>query len=212
MKSILDNLAAYTRLGQTNTDLILGALKASGNSVVDGDLMGWVYKLKSIALEAPLLAIWRDMQLSSRANGDASQISKTAAALNYWLINQRSDLPLEITRMSFASYNIPITRDGILPLTLFGRQLDLNRFKAMKIPWLICYGLGDDLVEPETALAPLDHVDAEVTAYPKGHVAIATSWSHPDSAWALHRRYPKDGTPGPVHFQLELQNSTAWTT
>jgi len=27
-------------------------------------------------------------------------------------------------------------------------------------------------VEPATALAPLDHVDAEVSAFPKGHVAM----------------------------------------
>ena len=196
-----------SRLPLPFNDLSYGSkILPNGNRVADGDLMGWVYKLKSIALETPLLAVWRDMLLTSRANGDASKISKTAAALNYWLINQRSDLPMEITRTSFTSYNVPITKDGILPIKLFDKALDLKRFKAMKIPWLICYGQGDDLVEPPTALAPLDHVDAEVTAFPKGHVAIATSWSYPESAWALHRRYENEGTRGPVHFQLELQN------
>jgi len=62
-------------------------------------------------------------------------------------------------------------------------------------------------VEPETALAPLDFVDAEVTAFPKGHVAIATSWSFPQSAYALHSRYEKENTRGPVRFQLDLQEA-----
>jgi hypothetical protein len=50
-------------------------------------------------------------------------VSKTAAALNCWLNNERNDLPLEITRMSFASYNTPIGRDGTLPVR-FHMDLD----------------------------------------------------------------------------------------
>jgi len=126
--------------------------------------------------------------------------------LNYWLLYERNDLPMEITRVSFASYNTPIAADGTLPVRLFGRKLNLKRLKTKQIKWLICYGLQDDLVEPETALAPLDHVDAQVTAFPKGHVAIATSWSHPGSAYALHMRYKKENAVGPVRFQLDLQD------
>jgi len=187
-------------------DLAYGTKRLpNGNSVADGTLMGWIYKLKSIETEAPLLAMWRDMMLVAHTNGDPTNISKTAAALNYWLTYERNDLPLEITRLSFASYNKPISSDGTLPVKLFGRALNLKRLKAMDIPWLICYGLQDDLVEPETALAPLDYIDAEVTAFPKGHVAIATSWSHPESAYALHLRYGQEDARGPVRFQLDLQ-------
>jgi hypothetical protein len=177
----------------------------NGHQVADGTLMGWVYKLKSIETEAPLLAMWRDMMLASRSNGDPGAISQTAAALNYWLTHDRYDLPLNITRMSFDSYNTPISPDGNLPIKLFGRPLNLKRLQAQKIPWLICYGKQDDLVEPEAALAPLDFIEAEVTGFPKGHVAIATSWSHPESAYALHLRYPDEGTRGPVRFQIDLQ-------
>ena len=179
----------------------------NGHKVADGNLMGWIYKLKSIETETPLLAMWRDMMLVSRSNGEAEAISKTAAALNYWLTHDRYDLPLEITRMSFEAYNKPISKNGTLPLKLFGRRLNLKRLQEKKIPWLICYGKQDDLVEPETALAPCDHVNAEVTGFPKGHVAIATSWSHPDSAYALHLRYPDENTRGPVRFQLDLQEA-----
>lgn len=72
---------------------------------------------------------------------------------------------------------------------------------------MICYGQHDDLVEPDTALAPLDYIDAEVAAFPKGHVAIATSWSHPESDFALHTRFPDGVTRGPVRFQLDLQSA-----
>jgi hypothetical protein len=132
-------------------------------------------------------------------------IGKTAAALNYWLNYERFDLPLEITKMSFASYNTPITEDGILPVTLFGQKLDIHRIGEMGIPWLICHGESDDLVEPEVALAPLDFVEAEVSAFPKGHVAIATSWSHPESACALHTRFGEKQYRGPVRFHLDLE-------
>lgn len=189
-------------------DLAYGAKKLpNGNIVADGTLMGWIYKLKSIENEAPLLAMWRDMLFTAQSNGDPAAISKTAAAINYWLIYDRNDLPMEMTRMSFLSYNRPITADGTLPVKLFGRNLNLKRITEKKIPWLICYGKQDDLVEPEAALAPLDWVDAEVSAFPKGHVAIATSWSHPESAYALHLRYEKENARGPVRFHLDLQQA-----
>jgi hypothetical protein len=188
-------------------DLAYGTKElANGHRVADGTLMGWIYKLKSIESEMPLLAMWRDMMIASSSNGNPSKISKTAAALNYWLTYERNDLPLEITRMSFASYNVPIQADGTLPVKLFDQPLNLKRMAAKKVPWLICYGQHDDLVEPDTALAPLDYVDAEVAAFPKGHVAIATSWSHPDSDFALHTRFADGVTRGPVRFHLDLQS------
>ena len=90
-------------------------------------------------------------------------------------------------------------------MRLFGRRLDLHRLHERKIPWLICYGESDDLVEPQVALAPLDFLEAEVTAFPKGHVAMATSWSDPTSRCALHTRFGENNQRGPVRFQLDLQ-------
>lgn len=187
-------------------DLAYGTKTLSnGNKVGDGDLMGWVYKLKSIEVESPLVAFFRDMMMLSPKNGKSVKISKTAAALNYWLKNERNDLPLAITEMSFASYTIPVTDDGTLPVELFGQKLNFKRIQEKGIKWLICYGKGDDLVEADTALAPLDYIDAEVSAFPKGHVAIATSWSDPGSACALHTRFGPDNHRGPVRFQLDLE-------
>ena len=178
----------------------------NGNTVADGKLMGWVYKLKSIEQESPISTFYRDLMMFARKGKKNFQISKTAAGLNFWLNNERFDLPLEITKLSFASYNVPIADDGTLPVKLFDKKLNLKRLKEMAIPWLICYGESDDLVEKATALAPLDHIEAEVTPFPKGHVAIATSWSDPNSACALHTRFGDGNWRGPVRFQLDLDH------
>jgi hypothetical protein len=194
------------RLPSRFNDLAYGTkILPNGNRVADGLLMGWVYKLKSIEHEIPAAAFFRDLMMFARQTNGDFQVSKTAAALNYWLQNERFDLPLAITHISHASYNTPITADGTLPIRLFGRKLNLKRLKEKKIPWLICYGVNDDLVEKETALAPLDHIDAEVTPFPKGHVAIATSWSHPESACGLHTRFGEGNWRGPVRFHMDLE-------
>jgi hypothetical protein len=148
----------------------------------------------------------------SRQDADHVKISKTAAAINYWLNNERNDLPMAITQMSFDSYNTPITKDGTLPVKLFDKKLNINRLQEKGIQWLICYGENDDLVEKETALAPLDYIDAEVTPFPKGHVAIATSWSHPNSACALHTRFGDENYRGPVRYQLDLDEDLNQST
>jgi hypothetical protein len=109
--------------------------------------------------------------------------------------------------MSFDSYTIPIDSGGNLPVKLFGRPLNLHRLEQCDIRFMICYGAQDDLVDKAAALAPLDYVSAEVTEFPKGHGAIATSWSHPESEYALHKRFP-NGSRGPVRFQLDLDGET----
>lgn len=180
----------------------------SGNRIVDGKVMSWVYKLKSMETEAPLFSFYRDLQMLDRSGWPPKKISKTAAAINHWLLYDRSDLPEPITKMSFDSYTRPIDADGTLPVKLFGRPLKLQRLPETGIRFLICYGAQDDLVDEDAALAPLDYVPAEVTAFPKGHGAIATSWSHPESEYALHKRFP-DGSRGPVRYQLDLDAEQA---
>jgi hypothetical protein len=197
-------------LPQRFNDLTYGTKTLpNGNQVADGKLMGWVYKLKSIEEESPIASFYRDLMMFARQGKQDFQISKTAAGLNFWLNNERFDLPLEITKLSFASYNVPIASDGTLPVKLFDKKLNLKRLKKMAIPWLICYGKNDDLVEKDTALAPLDHIEAEVTPFPKGHVAIATSWSDPKSACALHTRFGDGNWRGPVRFQLDLDRAAS---
>ncbi|MFZ2088739.1 MAG: hypothetical protein WAU47_09205 [Desulfobaccales bacterium] len=171
----------------------------NGNRVVNGAIMSWVFKLKSLEKEHPMVAFYRDLKLFEKT----LKINKTAAAINYWMIYDQTDLPLEISKLSFASYTIPVTEDGTLPVKLFGRTLNFRRIREQGLKWLICVAEKDELVEKESALAPRDWVDAEVTIFPKGHVAIATSWSLPTTECAL------DGCfldyRGPVRFHLDLE-------
>jgi hypothetical protein len=176
----------------------------NGNEVVDGKLMSWVYKLKSIEKEAPVFAFFRDLSMLERLAQDKSPVGDTALAINHWLAYDRTDLPVSITRLSFESYHRSVDRDGTLPVKLFGRDLNFHHIAEKRIKFLICYAEKDDLVDKLAALAPLDYIDAEVTAFPKGHAAIATSWSHPTTACALHKTFG-DKTRGPVRFQLDLE-------
>ncbi len=174
----------------------------NGNRVVNGKLMSWVYKLKSLEKDNPIITFHRDLKLFERN----LKINKTAAAINYWLLYDQTDLPLEVCKLSFDSYIIPVAKDGTLPVTLFGRPLNFKRVKEQGIKWLICVAEKDDLVEKESALAPLDWVEAEVAVFPKGHVAIATSWSLPTTECSLDRCFLD--YRGPVHFQLEVEAET----
>jgi len=174
----------------------------NGNKIVDGKVMSWVYKLKSMEREAPVFAFHRDLMMFDQPGDGEVKINKTAAALNYWLMYERKDLPVGITDLSFKSYTVPVTPDGTLPVKLFGRELNFKRLKEMGIPWLICIAEDDDLVDRDAALAPLDFVDAEVTVFPKGHGAIATSWSLPTSECPVGGCFKN--FRGPVCYQLEL--------
>ena len=176
----------------------------NGNRVVDGKVMSWVYKLKSMENEAPLYTLYRDLKIFDNGNRSPAKISKTAAAINNWLIYDRNDLPEAITKMSFDSYTVPVDDQGNLPFKLFDRKLNFKRLQEKKISFLMCYAEKDDLVDKDAALAPLDYIPAEVTCFPKGHGAIATSWSRPDSACALHTRFG-DNYRGPVRFHLDLE-------
>jgi hypothetical protein len=199
LSGFLENLPARFK------DLAYGTKTLqNGNKVADGDIMAWIYKLKSIENEFPIVSMLRDMAMFNYQGNEKAVISKTAAALNFWLNNERTDIPMEITKFSFDSYTTPVESDGTLPVKLFNKKLNFNRIKDKKIKWQICYGEKDDLVEKECALAPAQFADVEISPFPKGHVAIATSWSNPESECALHTKFGKDNVRGPVLFHLEL--------
>ncbi|HMK37144.1 MAG TPA: hypothetical protein VK463_18875 [Desulfomonilaceae bacterium] len=180
----------------------------NGNKVIDGEVMSWVYKLKSLDKEFSLSTFYKDLdtfEQSVRRHDDT--IGKTMAAINYWLVHDRTDLPVEITNLSKLSYTVPISHDGDLPFTLFGRRLNLKHIAEQRISYLVCYGAQDNLVEPASATAALDFIDAESTEFPKGHAAIFTSWTQPESEYALHKIFP-NGQRGPVRFHLDLDEAS----
>jgi hypothetical protein len=191
-------------------------ISPDGNAVIDGSIMGWVYKLRQLETESPIASFHRDIAMFDSQASLRPKISKTAAAISYWLSHDQKDIPVKITRMSFDSYSIPIDEEGTLPAALFGRKLNLKRIEEKKVPWLICIADGDDVVDKEASLAALNYIDAEVCVFPKGHASIATSWSFPASACPLHLSFPQPGVSaaepckmsrGPVRFQIDLDEA-----
>jgi hypothetical protein len=182
---------------------------ANGNRVVDGKIMSWVYRLKSIEDENPVTAYFRDLAIYGRTNGSPAPISKIGAAINHWLTYDRTDLPVAITTMSYDSYTRPVDKEGNLPVALFGHTLNFKHIKDKNICFLIAYAENDDLISRETAMAPLDYIEAEVTIYPKGHGGIATSWSVPTSDYAHHTCFLGESgrrkLRGIVRYHLDLE-------
>ncbi|MFZ7125270.1 MAG: metal transporter [Desulfobacterales bacterium] len=175
----------------------------NGNSVVDGILMSWMYRLKSIEADNPVGTFYRDLEMIGRFPSPRRGISRTAAGVSHWLIYERVDLPEAITRLSHISYTNPVSPDGTLPIRLFGRALNFTRIKEKKIDFLICYAEKDNLVEPPSALAPADFMEVRTAAYPKGHVAIATSCIDPEAGDSSYL-CTSPGCIGPVEFQMEM--------
>lgn len=190
----------------------------NGNKVVDGRILAWVYKLRKVGTEAPMPTFHRDLDMFDAQSGPRMRINKTAAAINHWITYDQKDLPVEITRMSFESYIKAIDWEGYLPVTLFGKRLNLKYLEEKGIPWQICIADSDDLVDKEASCVALNYINAEVCVFPKGHASLATSWSVPTSQCALHLRFCTPGaTPsapgqkiyrGPVCFHLDLQEKT----
>ncbi len=184
----------------------------NGNKVVDGKVMSWVYKLKSIEKESPINSFYRDVMMFNTGARKPPMINKVVAALSHWLTYDITDIPVEITRLSFDSYAKPVAGDGTLPIRLFGRSLNFKRIKEKGIKWLICIAEKDELVEESASLAPLDYVDAEVTSFPKGHTAIAVLWASAVSECPIQMKLDKapcakDNSRGPVRFQLDLEEA-----
>lgn len=198
MKSFLSSLPPrYRRLEYATKKL------KNGNSIIDGKLMGWVFKLKNMEKEAPVVNMISDLKMIQGRPNEETPVPKIAAAINRWICGDRTDLPLGISELSFASYTIPIDPDGNLPFSLFGKKLNLKYIEESGLNFQICYAEKDDLVETNAALAPLDFIKAEITAFPKGHGAIATSWSKPDSPYPLDGEF--NGYRGPVKFHLDIE-------
>ena len=199
LAEFMDNIPKkFTELGYSVSAL------PDGKPVVNGKIMSWVYKLKSIETEAPLVTFYRDLAMFEKLMESDKEVGKTALAINHWLLYDQADMPVAITKMSFDSYNIPVDKEGTLPVQLFGRRLNFKRLEEKGIKVLICVAETDDLVDREAATAACDFIDAEVTVFPKGHAAIATSWSHPESKCALHTTF-RDNYRGPVRFHLDLE-------
>ncbi len=183
---------------------------ANGNRVVNGEVMSLGFKLLAISKEAPLVTMYNMKALHKCTDGNPG---KTAAAINRWLRHERVHLPIAIAEMSAKTFKVPISEEGVLPVTLFGDALNLHDLKKLGVKWLIAYSKGDDLVEKDSAISPVKYVRddgvVEVTEFPGGHVGILTSFAGACSKCPLDGEF--NGMRGPVRFHLDLPKKASHT-
>ncbi len=179
---------------------------ANGNKVANGEVMSLGFKLLALSKEAPLVTMYNMKALHKSTDGNPG---KTAAAINRWLRHERTHLPIAIAEMSSETFKTPISKDGILPVKLFDKPLNLHNLKKLGVKWYISYSEGDDLVEKASALAAVELLKddgvLEVTEFPGGHVGILTSFAGERSKCPLHGEF--NGMVGPVRFHLNLQDA-----
>jgi hypothetical protein len=188
--------------GELSTQFAYDTLP-NGNRVVNGDVMSLGFKLLALNKEAPLASMYNMKALHKQTGGDPG---KTAAAINRWLHQERVHLPIAIAEMSAETFRTPIAEDGTLPVTLYGKALNLHALKELGVTWLIAHSKADDLVEKDSALAAVEHVEddgvVQVTEFPGGHVGILTSFAGEKSRCPLDGEF--NGMVGPVRFHLDL--------
>jgi hypothetical protein len=178
----------------------------SGNKVANGYLLSLGMRFVAVDRETPLVKV---LDQASLHRATEMNPGNTVAALFRWLLKERVHLPIEIAKMSSHTFRDPISEEGNLPVTLFGKPLNVRDLADLKVHWYQNYAIKDDLVTPACATAAnkfLEGTDVlESVAFPGGHVGILTS-PHSKRSPVTGEFAAKDGTKyrGPVKMMLDL--------
>ena len=178
----------------------------NGHKVANGYMLSLGMRFVAIDRESPLIKVLDQASLQRSTDMNPG---KTVAALFRWLLKERVHLPLEVAKMSTATFHDPISDDGVLPVKLYDKPLKIADLKDLGVKWYQNYALRDDLVTPDCATSGnkfLEGTDViESVPFPGGHVGILTS---PYRKQCPVNDYftAKDGNKyrGPVKFQLEI--------
>lgn len=197
--------SAINGMPQLHSDFITQPL-ANGNSVANGYLLSLGMRFVAIDREQPLVKVLDQASMHKATDGNPG---KTPAALFRWLLKERVHLPIEIAKMSSCTFQKPISEDGALPVTLFGKPLKISDLQKLGVKWYQNYAIKDDLVTPDCATAGNKFLNGsdtiESVAFHGGHVAILTS---PYSKKAPVNGEFTDATGkkvrGPVKFMLDM--------
>ena len=202
--------SAIAGMPQMHHDFVTTTLP-NGNKVANGYMLSLGMRFVAIDRETPLIKVLDQTSLHKATDGSPG---KTPAALFRWLLKERVHLPLGIANMSSATFQQPIADDGTLPVTLYGKALNVKDLAKLNVPWYQNYAVKDDLVTPPCATAANrfleDTKPVESVAFFGGHVAILTS--------PYSKKSPVNGeftdatgkkVRGPVKFQLDISKQPA---
>jgi poly(3-hydroxyalkanoate) synthetase len=171
------------------------------NYYIDGDIISLFVKLPTAGKENGIYSFF-DTLLQFRRLGD-KPISIEMAGMQHWLIHERVPMSVNMLRRVYEAYINPIAEDGTFPATAFGKKLNLKRLDEKGIKVYVCYAEKDYIVPPATCQTLKKWVNIEEVAFPKGHAAIATSWSKPGSECFIGSEF--GGKRGPLKYYLDLQ-------
>jgi hypothetical protein len=196
---------AIAGMPQMHHDFITTTLP-NGNKVANGYLLSLGMRFVAIDREQPLVRV---LDQASMHRATELNPGKTPAALFRWLLKERVHLPLSIASMSSCTFQNPIGEDGTLPVSLYGKSLNVKDLAKLNVPWYQNYAIKDDLVTPACATAANKFLEGtnmvESVAFFGGHVAILTS--------PYSKKSPVNGefvdalgkkSRGPVKFQLDI--------
>ncbi|HJO93018.1 MAG TPA: hypothetical protein QF753_06440 [Victivallales bacterium] len=171
----------------------------NGNWVINKTFSSWLINKK----KSMVLNFSKDLFSSDK---EYTIPGKSAVDLvDTWLTNSASDIPIKMARFGYCTYIKPVLEDGTLVVKVFDRKLNFKYINKLGIKYQICICKDDHIVKREDALIPCNFVDAEVTEFPKGHMAIMTTWSNPSSEYSVDKRFgDRKQYRGPVRFHMDL--------
>ncbi|MBK8174635.1 MAG: hypothetical protein IPK66_04930 [Rhodospirillales bacterium] len=196
---------AISNVPRMQHDFIFSKLP-NGNMVANGYLLSLGMRLIAINQETPLVQVLNQARMEEKSG---MHPGNTAAALFRYLRKERVHLPVAIAEMSSISFEQPISEDGTLPISLFGKPLKMGDLVGLGVRWYQNYAIKDGLVTQPCATAGNRFVEAsgllEEVPFPGGHVAILTS-PYAKNAPVNGRFEAPNGKVcrGPVTFQLEV--------
>jgi hypothetical protein len=118
----------------------------NGNRVVSGHPASLSMRLSDFGAENPCSALIRDLRAAERG------VTDMGSALQGWLRDIKP-MPYEITKISQQGAIVPITSDGVMPVSLFGRVLRLQHLVDHGMKLHVIAGERDEVVELGAALA-----------------------------------------------------------
>lgn len=153
----------------------------NGNRVVSGHPASLSMRLSDFGAENPVSALIRDLRGAERG------VTDMGSALQRWLRDIKP-MPYEITKISQRGAIVPITPDGVMPTSLFGRVLRLQHLVDCGMKLHVIAGERDEVVELAAARALFDvpciknyKGASEHVIRNAGHVAPMTTCTLPTS-------------------------------
>lgn len=188
------------------TDIFKLADLKDNRRYIDGEIVSLFVKLPTSGKENGIYTFFDALKQFKKLID--KPISVEMAGMQHWLLHERVPMSVDMMQSILDAYITPIAEDGTFPAKPFGKKINIKRIDEKKIKFYICYAEKDYIVPPSTNKTIKKWVKVEEVAFPKGHAAIATSWSKPGSECFVGNEF--EGKRGPLKYYLDLQKEKGY--